>query len=98
MNLKKIQLKSIVVAFAAVAVTVVGINQLSFLFTYFSLGFPEITQFKFDNGLFWLNGERIGMGFEEPKYRAFYVFLFLVWAVRYSKDDGVFNNVNGAAA
>lgn len=98
MNLKKIKLKSIVIAFAAAAVTVLGINLLSFLYTYYSLGFPEITHFKFDNGLFWLNGELIGIGFEETKYRAFYVFLFLVWAVYYSKDDGVFGKPNSAAA
>lgn len=78
MNTKKIKL--ILNVLVASAITVVFINLISLIFSLLTLKPPiEINSLIFDNGMFFLNGENIGMNFIETKYWLFYTLLLVTY-------------------
>ncbi|MBB4118445.1 hypothetical protein GGR32_000719 [Mesonia hippocampi] len=78
MNTKKIKL--ILNVLIASAITIVFINLISLIFSLLTLKSPiEINSLIFDNGMFFLNGENIGMNFIETKYWLFYTLLLVTY-------------------
>jgi len=75
MNEKKIT-PLVIKSLGITALLIIIINLISLAFAYFNLNTQGNITMKFDNGMFWLNGEQSGMNFTEFKYWAFYFLIF----------------------
>ena len=65
----------------SIGVTLIGIllvNLIILLVAYVKLDSQNDFNVKFNDGMFWLNGNIAGMNFTELKYWLFYLLLFVV--------------------
>jgi hypothetical protein len=77
--MKKQTIRTVLNALALTIITIVTVNFAGLIVSYFKLGRPVVSSFKYNDGLFWLNENKVGMGLAESKYWFFYAVLFAVF-------------------
>ncbi|MFD2822222.1 hypothetical protein ACFS5M_00980 [Lacinutrix iliipiscaria] len=68
---------------------IVVVNLISFIIDYLKIDTTNDFSLKFDNGMFWVNGNRAGMDFTDIKYWLFYILVFSVAFFYFKKRSKV---------